>query len=117
MAELGAQVYSVEIIEELSTGAKQRLDTAGYRNVDLRIGNGYYGWQDHAPYDKILVAAAPEQPPGPLLEQLKPGGRMVLPIGSLDEEQQLVMIQKEYGGALDTKPVLPVRFAPLVMAH
>jgi protein-L-isoaspartate(D-aspartate) O-methyltransferase len=117
MSKLADKVFSMEIIEELATGARQRLNQFDYSNVEIRIGNGYYGWQEHAPYDKILVAAAPEQPPAPLIEQLKPGGRMVLPLGPLDEEQQLMLLKKDHTGSISMEPVLPVRFAPLVMAH
>jgi len=117
MARLGAGVYSVEIIEELAQSAQQRLQNAGSANVTVRVGNGYYGWQEQAPYDKIILAAAPEHIPATLLAQLKPGGRMVLPLGPLDQEQHLLLLEKDLQGNLNTSKVLPVRFASLVMAH
>ena len=117
MARLADTVFTMEIIEELATGARERLRITGATNVEVRVGNGYYGWQEHAPFDKILVAAAPEQPPQALIEQLKPGGRMVLPLGPLDEEQHLVLLEKDHGGSVRTTEILPVRFASLVMAH
>lgn len=117
MARLAASVYTMEIIEELASDARERLGRASADNVEIRVGNGYYGWPDEAPFDKILVAAAPEQPPRALLEQLKPGGRMVCPLGPVDEDQQLVLLEKDQRGDVRSTGVLPVRFAPLVMAH
>ena len=112
LAELVKQVYSIEIIEELGLAAKRRLQRLGYRNVEVRIGNGYYGWHEHAPYDKIMVTAAPDLIPPPLIAQLKPGGRMVIPTG-IPDKQQLVLVEKAESGKLVTKNILPVRFSPL----
>ena len=112
MSELAKKIYSVEIIEELSEEAAVRLKRAGRTNIELRTGNGYYGWPEHGPYDKILVAAAPELIPPPLIGQLKPGGRMVLPAG-LDTAQQLMVVDKDASGKISTREVLAVRFAPL----
>jgi len=117
LGQLAEKVYSVEIIQELADGALTRLGHVPYDNITVRVGNGYYGWSEHAPFDKILVAAAPEQIPAPLVEQLRPGGRMVLPLGTPDNEQHLIVVDKAPNGELDTRQVLPVRFAPLVMAH
>ena len=117
LSRLTAQVYSMEIIEELASDAIQRLDRFGFSNVEIRVGNGYYGWPDHAPFDKIVVAAAPEQIPPPLIEQLKPGGRMVMPLGPVGEQQQLVVINKDSYGEVSVENKLPVEFAPLVIAH
>ena len=115
-AELASEVYSVEIIEELAEQARRRLEEAGYRNIRFRIGDGGYGWPDHGPYDKILVAAACELIPPSLLEQLKPGGRMVIPSG-LEDAQQLLLVNKDHGGRIETQEIIPVLFAPLVISH
>jgi protein-L-isoaspartate(D-aspartate) O-methyltransferase len=112
LSELAKKVYSVEIIEELAEEAATRLEHAGRTNVELRTGNGYYGWPEHSPYDKIMVAAAPELIPPPLIGQLKPGGRMVLPAG-LDTAQQLMVVDKDANGKISTREILAVRFAPL----
>lgn len=112
MSELAKKVYSVEIIEELSEEAEVRLKRAGRTNFELRTGNGYYGWPEHGPYDKILVAAAPELIPPPLIGQLTPGGRMVLPAG-LDTAQQLMVVDKDENGRISTREILAVRFASL----
>ena len=112
LAELVKQVYSVEIIDELGLDAKRRLQRLGYRNVEVRIGNGYYGWPEHAPFDKIMVTAAPDLIPPPLIAQLKLGGRMVIPTG-IPDNQQLVLVEKAGNGKLMTKEILPVRFSEL----
>ncbi len=117
MSRLASKVYTMDIMEDLATDAEDRLkDLAAYDNVEVRIGNGYYGWSEHAPFDKIIVAAAPQHVPSPLMEQLKPGGRMVLPLGAL-EDQQLIVIQKDRVGGTETRQLLPVRFAQMVIAH
>ena len=110
LAELVQQVYSVEIIDELAQHAKRRLMRLGYRNIEVRTGNGYYGWPEHAPFDKIIVTAAPDLIPPPLLAQLKPGGRMVIPAG-VPDEQQLMLVEKAENGTLATSNILPVRFS------
>jgi len=112
LAELARHVYSVEIIEELAQGAERRLQRLGYDNVELRVANGYYGWAEHAPYDKIMVTAAPDLIPPPLLAQLKPGGRMVIPTG-IPDRQALVLVEKSAAGSLTTREILPVRFSEL----
>ena len=112
LAELVKQVYSIEIVEELALGAIRRLQRLGYRNVEVRIGNGYYGWPEHALFDKIIVTAAPDLIPPPLIAQLKPGGRMVIPTG-ISDKQQLVLLEKAGNGKLTTKEILPVRFSEL----
>ncbi len=117
LSRLASRVYTVDIIEELAGEAVARLgrrDT--YDNVEVRVGNGYYGWPEQAPFDKIVVAAASEQVPPPLIEQLKPGGRMVMPLG-MPDSQQLNLIEKDEHGDIRIEPILPVRFAQLVMAH
>jgi len=112
LAELARHVFSVEIIEELAQGAERRLQRLGYDNVKVRVANGYYGWAEHAPYDKIMVTAAPDLIPPPLLAQLKPGGRMVIPTG-IPDRQALVLVEKSAAGSLTTREILPVRFSEL----
>jgi protein-L-isoaspartate(D-aspartate) O-methyltransferase len=112
LAELARQVYSIEIIEELAEQAKQRLKRQGYTNVELRIGNGYHGWPEHAPFDKVIVTAAPDLIPPPLIRQLKAGGKMVIPAG-LPQTQQLLLVEKDRNGRTTTKEILQVRFSQL----
>jgi protein-L-isoaspartate(D-aspartate) O-methyltransferase len=112
LAELAHKVYSVEILEELADQAKQRLRRQKYTNIELKIGNGYYGWPEHAPYDKIIVTAAPDLIPPPLFDQLKPGGKMVIPAG-LADAQRLVLVEKDVDGVLTATELLPVRFTQL----
>src|SRR5215471_8949912 len=112
LAELAGRVYSVEIIEELAGQAKGRLGRQGYTNIEFKLGNGYYGWPEHAPFDKMIVTAAPDLIPGPLLGQLKAGGRMVIPAG-LPDAQQLLLVEKDRQGRVTTKEVLRVRFSQL----
>jgi len=116
LAKLARQLYTVEIIEELAEQARRRLTAAGYDNIAFRLGDGAQGWPEHGPFDKIMVAAASELMPPALLQQLKPGGRMVVPTG-LEEDQQLLLVEKDSGGRVRTREVLPVRFAPLVASH
>jgi protein-L-isoaspartate(D-aspartate) O-methyltransferase len=111
-AQLASEVYSVEIIEELAAGAERRLDRLGYTNVRVRVGNGYYGWPEHGPYDAIVVTAACELIPPPLLAQLKPRGRMVIPTG-IPDKQALMLVERSASGQLSTREVLPVRFSEL----
>jgi len=110
LAGLAAQVYSVERVSALAAQAARRL--AAFGNVELRLGNGYYGWPENAPFDRILVTAAPDLVPPPLLQQLKPGGRMVLPAG-LPESQKLVVVDKDASGRTTMRELLRVRFALL----
>jgi protein-L-isoaspartate(D-aspartate) O-methyltransferase len=112
LAELTKRVYSVDIIEELAQGAERRLKRLGYDTVEIRVANGYYGWLEHAPYDKIMVTAASDLIPPPLLSQLKPGGRMVIPTG-IPEKQTLLLVEKSAAGSLATREILPVRFSEL----
>jgi len=112
LAELARHVFSVEIIEELAQGAERRLQRLGYDNVKVRVANGYYGWAEHAPYDRIMVTAAPDLIPPPLLAQLKTGGRMVIPTG-IPDRQALVLVEKSAAGSLTTREILPVRFSEL----
>jgi protein-L-isoaspartate(D-aspartate) O-methyltransferase len=114
LAEVVKQVYSIEVIESLGTTAAARLAELGYRNVEVRIGDGYRGWPDKAPFDGILVTAAAPQVPPALAAQLKTGGRMVIPVGGSDAVQYLKVLTKRADGGYDEKRVLPVRFVPLV---
>lgn len=111
LAELAGQVWSVEIIEEFASHAEALLRSLGISNVGIRVGDGSGGWPDRAPFDKILVTAAAEEAPPALLEQLKPMGRLVLPMGS--EQQFLTVIDKDSAGRLETRQFIPVRFGRL----
>ena len=113
LAELCAAVYTVEILPELGQHARSVLDSLGYRNIRFRIGDGYQGWAEFAPYDRIIVTAAPDHVPGPLLDQLKPGGRMVIPVGAMDQE--LMFLEKSERGIV-SKSLIPVRFVPMTGA-
>jgi len=112
LAELASKVYSIELIAELAQQGKQRLHREDYTNVKLKIGNGYHGWPEHAPFEKVLVTAAPDLIPPPLIYQLKAGGRMVIPVG-LPEAQQLALVEKNRNGKVTTKEILAVRFSVL----
>lgn len=112
IAELTAHVWTVEIVEEFGSAAESRLDELGYRNVVVRIGDGSRGWADHAPFDKILVSAAAANAPPALVDQLKPGGRMVMPIGA-EDAQQITIIDKSVSGELFTRAVMSARFSRL----
>jgi len=113
LAELVAKVHTIEIVEPLGKRATQLLGELGYRNVEVRIGDGYGGWPAAAPFDSIVVTAAPAAIPQPLVDQLKPGGRMVIPVGGSSEVQQLLVVEKQADGRTTTKRTLPVRFVPL----
>ena len=112
LAQLARRVYSVEIIEELGQAAKQRLRQQGCSNVELKIANGYHGWSEHAPFDKVIVTAAPDLIPPPLIHQLKAGGKMVIPAG-LPNTQQLIVAEKLANGRMTMKELLAVRFSQL----
>lgn len=117
LSELVEQVYSLEIIAPLGELAAERLNNLGYGNIEVRLGDGYYGWEEHAPFDAIVVTAAASHIPPPLLAQLRPGGRMVIPVGSRFWTQQLLLVEKDHNGALTTRQVLPVAFVPLTGGH
>ncbi len=112
LAELAQSVYSIEIIEELGLEARQRLARQGYTNIEVRIADGRGGWPEHAPFDKIIVTAAPDLVPPTLLYQLKAGGKMVIPAG-LPESQQLLLVDKDAKSMTTTREILPVRFSLL----
>lgn len=113
LAELGVQVYSIEIVAPLAARARAALDAAGYGAVKTRVGDGYQGWPEAAPFDGIVVTAAPDHVPPALVEQLKPGGRMVIPVGPHWLSQELRVVRKENDGRAVTQRTLPVRFVPL----
>ena len=112
LAELVQHVYSIEIIPELADTARQHLQRLGYTNTTTRVGDGYDGWEEHAPFDAIIVTAAASHIPPPLLRQLKPGGRMVIPVGSAFLTQYLMLVHKDHTGQVKTRQVLPVAFVP-----
>jgi len=111
LSRVAGAVYTMEIVPSLGEEASGLLHRLGYANVHVRIGDGYKGWQEEAPFDAILLTAAPAQVPGPLLAQLKPGGRMVLPLGTV--QQELLVLTKRPDGTVETKNVIPVRFVPM----
>jgi protein-L-isoaspartate(D-aspartate) O-methyltransferase len=112
LAQLARKVYSIELIEELGRQAKQRLRRQGYTNVELKIASGYHGWSEHAPFDKMIVTAAPDLIPPPLIQQLKTGGNLVIPAG-LPDAQMLILVEKPGNGGVTTQEILPVRFSQL----
>jgi len=114
MADMGAEVFSVEIVEEFAEAAKERFALLGY-DVEVRVGDGSRGWADHAPFDRILVTAAAEKVPEALVEELSPGGRLVIPLGGA-EIQQLSVIEKNGSGEIATREIMPVRFTQLELA-
>jgi len=116
LAKLVERVYTVEILEELADSARRRLAEQKAINVELGVGDGSKGWSEHAPFDKILVAAAPDLIPTPLLAQLKPGGKMVIPAG-IEDAQQLMLVEKNEKGQLNVEEILPVRFSSLTTSH
>jgi protein-L-isoaspartate(D-aspartate) O-methyltransferase len=113
LSELTPRVFTIEIIHALGEEARQRLQRLGYRTVQVRIGDGYYGWPEEAPFDGIIVTCAAGHIPPPLVEQLRPGGRMVIPVGGLYEVQRLMVVRKNERGAIQTKELLPVLFVPM----
>jgi len=114
LSPLVKELFTIELVEPLAAQAKERLAALGYANVTVRAGDGYAGWPERAPFDIILVTAAPERVPPVLLEQLAPGGRMVIPVGRQDEEQWLRVVEKDAGGRIRTREEIPVRFVPMV---
>ena len=117
LAELVNEVYSIEIIKPLAEQAASRLTRLGYHKVKTLQGDGYYGWEQHAPFDAIIVTAAASHVPPPLIKQLKEGGRMIIPVGSPFMAQELLLVKKEEGDNITTRQILPVRFVPLTGKH
>lgn len=114
LAEIVGKVLSIEIIDSLGKEAAERLRNLGYRNIDIKIGDGYQGWPEKAPFDGIVVTAAAPRVPAALVEQLRPGGRMVIPVGATGQVQELLVVEKRADGTVTRRNVLPVRFVPLV---
>lgn len=117
LAQMGVAVSTIEIVPQLGRAAAQRLARLGYESVAARIGDGYHGWPGAEPFDAILVTAAASHVPPPLVQQLKPGGRMVIPVGPPFVVQQLVLVTKDASGGVRTRQLLPVRFVPLTRAE
>jgi protein-L-isoaspartate(D-aspartate) O-methyltransferase len=117
LAELVDSVYSIEIVPPLGAKATARLQGLGFENIETRIGDGYYGWPEAAPFDAIVVTAAASHIPPPLVQQLKPGGVMLIPVGSRFQVQQLTLVSRDENGRVFTRQVLPVRFVPLTGGH
>jgi len=117
LAKLVKRVYSMEIIEPLAEQASKRLQRLGYSNVESKLGDGYFGWEEHVPYDAIIVTAASSHVPPPLIQQLKPGGRLVIPVGGRFAIQYLLLIEKTEEGEIMTRQITAVRFVPLTGDH
>lgn len=117
LAGLARHVYSIEIIESLGRQAQKTLQRLGYENITVRIGDGYHGWKEYAPFDAIVVTAAPSAIPEPLLDQLKPGGRLVIPVGEEAGIQTLQVLEKDTSGKISSRDVLPVGFVPLTRSQ
>jgi protein-L-isoaspartate(D-aspartate) O-methyltransferase len=104
----------MEIVRSLGEQAARRLESLGYKNVEVRVGNGYLGWPERAPFERIMLTAAPEKIPQPLVDQLKNGGKLVAPVGAAYAEQELIVLEKLSSGRITTRKVLPVAFVPMV---
>ncbi|WP_200875003.1 protein-L-isoaspartate(D-aspartate) O-methyltransferase [Methylomarinum vadi] len=117
LSGLVKEVYTIEIVEALGLKAKERLVRLGYDNVTVKIGDGYYGWDEHAPFDAIIVTAAASHIPPPLTQQLKVGGKMIIPVGTMFLTQQLLLVTKQEKGKLVSRQILPVRFVPVTGGH
>lgn len=113
LSRLVKQVYTIEIVDALAKEAAKQLETVGYSNVEVKVGDGYQGWPEYAPFDAIIVTASVEHIPQPLIDQLKPGGRMVIPVGSVYAVQDLMLITKDTSSKITKKSLVPVRFVPL----
>jgi len=117
LAKLVKHVYTIEIIRALADEAKARLRRLGFSNVTTKLGDGYYGWKEHGPFDSIIVTAAASHVPPPLIQQLRPGGRMIIPVGDRFTTQQLLLIKKTETGEVITRQITAVRFVPLTGKH
>ncbi len=113
LAQLVKQVYTIEIVAPLAESAAARLKRLGYDNVEVRTGDGYFGWPEHGPYDAIIVTAAASHIPPALVEQLNPGGRMAIPVGTPFQVQELLLVEKHVDGTVKQRSHMPVRFVPL----
>jgi len=114
LAEAGAQVFTVEIFQGLAEQAEVRLHEVGYGTVTVRHGDGFFGWEEEAPFDAIIVTAAAGFVPPPLIQQLSPGGRLIIPVGSIYGVQNLILVLKDQNGDVTTRTLLPVRFVPFL---
>lgn len=114
LAELVKNVYTIEVIESLGKDAQKRLDSMGYKNIKYKIGNGYEGWEQYAPYDGIIVTCSEDHIPLPLIEQLAVGGKLIIPVSYTSKVQELVLIEKDGNGELKKKYLIPVQFVPLI---
>ena len=114
LSVLADRVFSVEIVRNLGEEARERLERLGYGNVEVRIGNGYLGWPEEAPFDRIMLTAAPDEIPQALIDQLKPNGRLIAPVGPVHGLQELIVVEKDAAGKTRRRAVLPVRFVPMV---
>jgi protein-L-isoaspartate(D-aspartate) O-methyltransferase len=112
LGELAKQVYTIEIVPQLGNHAKNILSNLDYKNVEVKVGDGYKGWAEHAPFDAIIVTAAPDHIPQPLIDQLKPGGRLVIPVGPERQTQKLLVIEKKSDETLKRSELMLVRFVP-----
>lgn len=117
LSKIVKEVYTIEVIDELGVAAAKRLEKLGYKNINTRIGDGYYGWKEYAPYDAIIVTAAAGNIPPPLLKQLKPGGKMIIPVKSYFHVQHLILVSKDERGTVSTRQIMPVIFVPLTGKH
>lgn len=117
LGELVKEVYTIEIIKPLAERASETLKSNGYANIQVQVGDGYYGWKKHAPFDAIIVTAVASHVPPPLIQQLKRGGRMLIPLGSSFMPQHLVLVEKDMQDRVRTRELLPVRFVPLTGGH
>ena len=117
LARLVKQVYSIEVVAALGSEARERLLAMGFHNIEVAVGDGYLGWPEHAPYDGIIVTAAAPYIPEPLVEQLKPGARLVIPLGQPFSGQELMLVKKDHAGAVHKRSILPVAFVPMVHAE
>ncbi len=117
LSGLVKEVYTIEIVEALGLAAKERLARLGYDNVTVKVGDGYYGWEEQAPFDAIIVTAAASHIPPPLSQQLKIGGKMIIPVGTMFLTQQLLLVTKQEKGKLVSRQILPVRFVPVTGGH
>lgn len=113
LSGLGREIFSIELVEPLARSAAATLAGLGYSNVRVKAGDGYAGWPEHAPFDRVIVTAAAPHVPQPLIDQLRPGGRMVIPVGEADGDHQLMLIVKDMRGRITRQTILPVRFVPL----
>jgi protein-L-isoaspartate(D-aspartate) O-methyltransferase len=117
LSQLVNKIYTIEIVEELGLHTQKRLAKLGYNNIEVKIGDGYEGWEEQAPYDGIIVTAAANNIPPPLIEQLKPGGRMIIPLGEQFFVQHLTIVEKDEQGKIKTRHILPVAFVPFTGKH